>query len=725
MLVDLIRALGAAVAAVALPGYFWAVFLRPAAGLAERLAYSCALSLASVPVVAVVLTRLAGSGVTWWISLAATGIVLMSGIAVTVLRGAARGQAGPVFPRLPAIRNPWAVALLAAGAVLALVVALAPGRHADWLILVTLGLMVLAGVVIGMGVPAGPPATAAPSPPGSAGLLEPDGPAEPAGPAATADAAASPGRGPRAVAAARGAALAVVLALTAVRSYEPVLRYDWPSVRGLDSFSHAVMAEQMLAHGSYRDYLIYPPGFPAMSAVISRLSGLPPLELYPVLAPALLVLTALAAYAVATRLWGRGYGIAAAALAGLVLHGAYAGLASGRYPDLVSAYFLIVMGIAALIALYQSPGWRTAALVAVLGAAPVFYHQVATLYEAVIVVLAAVTALPYLWYRRYRADARMVLWGLLAQSVLAICYGWYAYGIGWPIADNSASSQAVSIVLGSQPVPPAGELASQLTPAIVWLGVLGAVLLAMGLRSRLSPPQACAAALILLWCLAMYLGSRTSADGFPYRFERDLGAALSVTGALALGLIVKSLWQALARAGTGQLPALSPARALATSLALIIPVAAAGAETLQGVRAESGPARLLSTPVVAAGHWLQRHNSGGTIVSTFMNQGISQRSVLAMGGYSGLQYYLPRRVRHPRSLPPAGRRPLLESQEVLQHPGSCAAAAAIAREDIRYVVLYRGARGEFDLAAFRADPAGYREAFENRSVIIYAPAARP
>ena len=72
----------------------------------------------------------------------------------------------------------------------------------------------------------------------------------------------------------------------------------------------------MLGHGSYRSYLIYPPGFPAVSAVLSRLSGLPPLVLYPVIAPALLVLTALAMYVLATRLWGWGYGIAAAALRG-------------------------------------------------------------------------------------------------------------------------------------------------------------------------------------------------------------------------------------------------------------------------------------------------------------------------------------------------------------------------------------------------------------------------
>ncbi|MBO0814988.1 MAG: hypothetical protein J2P30_07540, partial [Actinobacteria bacterium] len=497
----------------------------------------------------------------------------------------------------------------------------------------------------------------------------------------------------------------------------PVVRYDWPSVRGLDHFSHTVMAEQMLAHGSYRTYLIYPPGFPAISAVISRLSGLPPLTLFPVIAPALLVLATMAAYALATRLWGRWYGIAAAALAGLVLHGAFAGFADGRYPDLIGAYFLITMGIAALISLYQSPGWRSVALVAVLGAAPVFYHQVATLYEALILVLAAGTALPYLRYRGRRAEARMVLAGLAAATLLATCYAWYTYGLGWPVVHHSASSAAVSMVLGSQPPPPATHLLKELAAPVIWLGVLGVVLLAMRLRQRLSPPQACAVALILLWCVLMYAGSRTAADGFPSRFERDLGAPLSVTGALGLGVIVTSLWRAWRR--TQAVPA------VLGMVALTIPVVAMGVQAVQGARAESHPSRLLSAPVMAAGNWVMRHNTGGTIVATALNHGITERAALAITGYPGLQYYGRYAGRHPRSLPPAGRKPLLESREILEHPGSCASAEAIATEDVRYVLLYRGARQQFDLAAFRAHRGRYHEVFENGAVIVYAPTAQP
>ena len=104
-----------------------------------------------------------------------------------------------------------------------------------------------------------------------------------------------------------------------------MVRYDWPYLRGRDQFSHAVMAEQMLAHGQYPSYLIYPPGFSALTAVICRFAGLTPLELFPVLAPMLLVLSPPSA---PTR-WPPGCGAGstgsrAAALSGLVLTGAYA-----------------------------------------------------------------------------------------------------------------------------------------------------------------------------------------------------------------------------------------------------------------------------------------------------------------------------------------------------------------------------------------------------------------
>jgi hypothetical protein len=68
--------------------------------------------------------------------------------------------------------------------------------------------------------------------------------------------------------------------------------------------------------------------------------------------------------------------------------------------------------------------------------------------------------------------------------------------------------------------------------------------------------------------------------------------------------------------------------------------------------------------------------------------------------------------------------PLADSQEVLEHPGSCAAARAIAREDVRFVVLYRKPGPDADMAGFRADRDRYHPVFENHAVIIYAPQAR-
>ena len=169
----------------------------------------------------------------------------------------------------------------------------------------------------------------------------------------------------------RDGGLAVILVLTAFRVYSGVVRFEWPYVSGGDQYSHAVMAEQMLAHGQYPGYLIYPPGFSALTAVICRFAGLTPLALFPVLAPMLLIVTALGAYALATRLWGWEYGLGAAALSGLVLTGAFNGFAGGRYPDLISAFFLLVMTVAALITVYEAPTVRSAVLVTVIRAATV------------------------------------------------------------------------------------------------------------------------------------------------------------------------------------------------------------------------------------------------------------------------------------------------------------------------------------------------------------------
>jgi hypothetical protein len=102
-----------------------------------------------------------------------------------------------------------------------------------------------------------------------------------------------------------------------------------------------------------------------------------------------------------------------------------------------------------------------------------------------------------------------------------------------------------------------------------------------------------------------------------------------------------------------------------------------------------------------------------------MNPGVTNRGVLALGGYTGLQSYSPYRVVHPRSLPTAGKQPLLDSQEVLRDPQSCTSASILIKQDVRYVVLYKINSGA-DLAGFAADPSHYQRVFDSPTVVIYA-----
>ena len=750
MVADLIRALLAALAAGVAPGYFWAAVLRPASGLAERLTYSAALSMASVPAIAVVLARASGAGVTLWVALVAVGIVFVTGVLAFLVKGVAKGDGGPLLSSPGVVRDPRVLLLIAGLFALALATMLhlpAPG----WLLLVIAAGLVLAGALSARSAPVTGPAgnsaasgTASPATPGGAGSASPGGaragtgPGGTGGPAGPAPAAARTLVAPAGFAAStepgglagsasaarsarpglRDAALAVVLALTAYRAYSGVVSHDWPFLRGGDQFSHAVMAEQMLTHGSYGSYLIYPPGFPAFTAVICRFCGLTPLELFPVLAPTLLVLCAAGAYTLASGLWGWPYGIAAAGLNGLVLSGAYAGFAQGRYPDLVAAFFLLVMVAAALITLYRSPTLRSGVLVTVIAASVVLYHSVATLYAAVLLALVAVTALPYLYYRRELRAARVLLLTLGAVAILAVCCAALTYNLAGLVAGHSSTSTAVSITLGSQPTPAPRHLLAELGPGLVWLGLFGAGALVVSIRYLARPTQVAAAVTVLLWSAAMYVGSRTAADGFPQRFERDLGAPLAVVAAFGLVLAARAL---LAQRPTARTVLTASAATAAVAVGAVVAVQAA-----RGLAASGRPSgEVLTHRVAAAGRWLGQHNTGGNVISTpYMNPGITNRAVLAMGGYTGLQSYGAFRIAHPRSLPPAGRQPLLDSRQVLLHPGSCRSAGILSRDDVRYVVLYRFGRGA-DLAGFAADPSRYRPVFQNASVIIYAAAHTP
>jgi hypothetical protein len=205
----------------------------------------------------------------------------------------------------------------------------------------------------------------------------------------------------------------------------------------------------------------------------------------------------------------------------------------------------------------------------------------------------------------------------------------------------------------------------------------------------------------------MYAGSRTSLNGFPTRFERDVGAPLFITAAFGAGLIVRSRLQAHVSR-----KAVVVTAAAAASVVALMSAVSAGASLWKDSQTKGN---IPTRPVAAAGHWLRQHNTGGTIITTpYMNRSVSNRAMLAMGGYAGLQSYNPERT----------VQPLIDSYQVLNYPASCQSARILNRDDVRYVVLYKSGPGA-DLAGFYTDQARYQPVFENATVIIYVPQHRP
>src|SRR5215472_1975869 len=111
MIFDLIRALLGALAVGVLPGCAWAAFLGRHDGLAEWLAYSAAVSMATVPPVALALAGAFGTGVTLAVALGAVAAVAGSGALACALKGRSGVAAGPVLPRPDGIRDGRVLAL--------------------------------------------------------------------------------------------------------------------------------------------------------------------------------------------------------------------------------------------------------------------------------------------------------------------------------------------------------------------------------------------------------------------------------------------------------------------------------------------------------------------------------------------------------------------------------------------------------------------------------------
>ena len=692
----MIRALPAAVLVGVLPGWFWARCLCATADHAERLAYSVGFSITLVPTLGLVQARLFGTGITFPITVVSVVLVLGTGLAAYLRFASAKGLEAPLAARLAPLELPTLVPLVGAAALaLGNLLGTVP-RY--WVMPLAALLVLSAGAARLLG--SGPD-------------TQPFRP--PVGRAAVWRAVLSASSIPQV---ARWLLLSAVLALVLVRSYSGPMLHDWPFPRGVDRFEHAVMTSMMLSEGSTESFMLYPPGFHVLAAQLSRLSGLEALELFAVLAPALLALPVVGCYVLASRLWGWSYGVAAAAFCGLLLGGAYEHVSHARYANLIAAQFLLLLAVGALVRLYAFSSIRDGLTFAVLGSSVVFYHQVASLYEAVLLGLVAMLFVPYLlWRDRGRGLALLSSFSMLA--LLSVLYAWDTYDL-WRLAAGlvggartGKGGEAVAMALGTKPPLPLDHLLEITPQPVLWLGLLGALLLLTDPGGRASTPEVLARVTLLAWALLLFIGGRTAISSFPDRFERDLAIPLAILAALALLALL-------------QAPVASRSiTSLVALLALLLVGTALGIQLVRNMQEAAGPSdraqdRAPAPGVVAAGSWLREHNNGGNILSTPYIGETSARGILAMGGYSAMQSYTMNRIQRARDLPPFGAGPLLDAQWVLHHPGDGRTARILAENDVRYVVIYKRYPG-VEWRSFRARMDLYRLVYENNHAVIFAP----
>jgi hypothetical protein len=683
---DLLQALSAAFLIGVLPGWFWTRCLLASGDRAEQLTYAVALSLTLVPTVALAQTYLFATGVTFAVTVVSVALVFLVGLAAYLLFGPAKKNEEPLSlppssPEFPTLA-PFAAALALA---LLMFLGIAP---AEWLMIPIAVLVIAAGIAY---------------------LSTWQGrEASPAG-----------GLGGSVSAAGRYALLSLVLVLVLARGYLGPIVNGWSYPRGVDRYEHAVMAGLMIREGSNESFMLYPPGFHLLTAMISRLSGIGPLEVFPILAPMLPLMGALACYALAKRLWGWEYGVAAALTSGLLLGGTYLHFEEARYPNFIGEYFLIVLAIAALIGMYASSSARAGLLLALLGSSTVLYHQIAGYSLAVLLGLVCVLFLPYLFLKDRRKGVYLGL-SLALLGLLSVIYAWDTYDLPSLVAgmlggsETGRGGEAVAMAIGTKPANGPGHFLSTMSHPVLWLGLLGLSLMLAGGRNARGTPDILARLTLLVWTLLLFFGSLTSYSGFPDRFERDLGVPLALLAALTLVTLVRL---SIREGG--------PVVYVAALLAVTLSITLVGAQSVLSLEKAAGPStrskdRPAPPEVVAAGAWLEQHNNGGSIVATPYLEYVPSRAMLAMGGYTRMQSYDAARIRRARDLPPFGAPPLWDALWVLEHPASGRTAQLLEKNDVRYIVLHKRYPW-IDWRPFALQRGLYRTVYENDSVIIFSP----
>ena len=688
MLTDLVRVLPVAILITFLPGFFWARLLCAAEDFAARISYSSALSFTLVPAVALAQVRLFGTGLTFAMAVSSPLIVFFLGLVAYLALGSGKEDRGPLLnrpvpPDVPAL----SLFFLAFTIVLTEMIGLTP----YWLAWPAAALLVVLGTTVHLL---------------SASRGEP----------AFKEAVDEPIGGPTG-AGLRYALLSGLLLLVLARGYlGPVLR-DWPFLRADDQYQHTVLTRMMISEGSTGSFQLYPPGIHLFMAELTHLSGVETLRIFAVLLPALLVLPTLAVYALGCRLWGWEYGLTAAAFYGLLTGGSYWYLEHGRYPNIIAAQFLMVLALAALFRLYNSPSWRSGLLLALLGSSVVLWHQVGSFYLALLLFVVAALFLPYALLReRARGLALLVSMGVL--GVLSVLFAWNTYDLpelagkllGSSEGETGEGAEAVAMVFGTKPPDPLVEIVTLTSQPLLLLGLLGVALLAFD-RRRMDTPGVLILTVLLVWTFMMAAGSATSFSGFPDRFARDLGVPLALLGAMAFVAILNSV---AVQRGT--------LAVVVASLTILVTATVVDLRGMKSLVLASEPSEQLtmSPQVAAAGEWLEEHNTGGNIVVSPYTNRVPTRGVLALGGYTGMQSYDAPRIERGRDIPPPGVEPLWDALWIQENPEGEKTRRLVDEYDVRYIVLSK--RNSPSIwPAFDEREDLYRKVFENDAVAIFEP----
>jgi len=344
-------------------------------------------------------------------------------------------------------------------------------------------------------------------------------------------------------------------------NYLDVLKYDYYVPPGTDPVVHTAIVKNIL-EGETLKYVVYPPGFHYLIALLAKITHLDPIKIMVYFYPSLLFFSAIAVYLFARNFFDKTIALLALFLYGFISPAPrFTPLWDGGFPNLIGADFLMVLGFLYFLKAYKTEKVKDRLLAGLFIGLVAFFHHFSTYLMTILIFALSLVLLLFSFFKKENLSKKLlVLLNIFGIAFLLGFYPAYIYSgrfflqkIALMFTAYAASLEgfikySIDLQKNSEAIP-LSDYALVLSPYLWYLGWLSIPFVIKTIIKEKKTEYL----FVFSWFLIICILSRpVSLSPLPGRIARELAIPLVLLSAIAIKELISFFqqhWQRVTIAG--------------------------------------------------------------------------------------------------------------------------------------------------------------------------------